>query len=237
MTSIPSNYMLLSSAVASLEDGMFGGMARPEMVRQVKNDLPRLPVGFGPRRQEAAGRLYGALVAGELPVYVEFGPKMTDRSEPQILPVGPTILKSLPRSRGGLPDRAVRVPTALLSTGAIDRELFRALSAGRLLLRQSEFENWYARERQRGKWPSQRGRKQRRVGRPSKHTALHTSIIALVNSGRWDGNNNTVAELTAMLLENGRAPVSHDTVARAVDHLFQERGDERLRRQARKKLT
>jgi hypothetical protein len=237
MTSIPSNYMLLSSAVASLEDGMFGGMARPEMVRQVKNDLPRLPVGFGPRRQEAAGRLYGALVAGELPVYVEFGPKMTDRSEPQILPVGPTILKSLPRSRGGLPDRAVRVPAALLWTGAIDGELFRALSSGRLLLRRSEFENWYARERQRGKWPSQHGRKQRRVGRPSKRVVLRDAIVALVNEGRWDGNKDPVAELTALLVENGRALMSHDTVARAVDHLFREHGDERLRRRTRKKGT
>lgn len=236
MTS-PSKYMPISEAVASLEDGMFGGMRRPEMVVQAKTDFPGVSAGFGPRRQEAAGRLYGALVAGELPVYVEFGPVTTDRSEPQILPVGPTILKSLPRSRGGLPDRAVRVPATLLWTGAIDGELFRALSAGRLLLRRSEFENWYARERQRGKWPSQHGRKQRRVGRPSKRVVLHDAIVALVNEGRWDGNKDTVAELTAMLLENGRAPVSHDTVARAVDHLFQERGDERLRRRARKKGT
>jgi len=75
------------------------------------------------------------------------------------------------------------------------------------------------------------------VGRPSKHAVLHNSIVALVNSGRWDGNKNTVAQLAAMLLENGRAPVSHDTVARAVDHLFRERGDERLRRRTRKKAT
>ena len=216
---------------------MFGGMRRPEMVVQVKTDHPGVSVGFGPRRQEAAGRLYGALAAGELPVYVEFRPEATDGSELQILPVGPTILKSLPRSRGGLPDRAVRVPAALLWTGAIDGELFRALSSGRLLLTRSEFENWCPRERQRGKWPSQQGRKQRRVGRPSKRLVLHDAIVALVNEGRWNGNNNTVAELTAMLLENGHGPVSHDTVGRAVDDLFRERGDERLRRRTRKKAT
>jgi hypothetical protein len=237
MTSIPSDYMLLSAAVASLEDGMFGGMGRPEMVQQVKTNLPRLSVGFGPRRQEAAARLYHALVAGELPVYVEFRPETSDRPEPQFLPVGPTIVKSLPRSRSGLPDRAVRVPASLLSTGAIDGDLLRALSAGRLLLRRSEFENWYARERERGRWPSQRGRQQRRVGRPSKRAVLHDAIVALVYADRWDGNKNTVAELAAMLAETGAPPVSHDTVARAVDHLFQQLGDERLRRRTRKKGT
>src|SRR4051812_48043342 len=108
MTSIPSDYMLLSAAVASLEDGMFGGMARPEMVRQVKKDLPRLSVGFGPRRQQAAARLYEVLIGGELPTYVEFWPETSDRLEPQLLPVAPIILKSLPRSRSGLRDR-VRV--------------------------------------------------------------------------------------------------------------------------------
>jgi hypothetical protein len=235
MTSIPSGYMLLSGAVASLEDGMFGGMARPEMVRQVKKDLPRLSVGFGPRRQQAAARLYEVLVGGELPTYVEFWPETSDRLEPQLLPVAPIILKSLPRSRSGLRDR-VRVPTSLLRTGAVDGELFRALSSGRLLLKQSEFEKWYRRERDRGTWPSQRERKQRRVGRPSKHAVLHSSIVALVNSGRWNGNNNTVAELAAMISEISHAPaVSHDTVARAVDHLFREGGDERLRRRPRKK--
>jgi hypothetical protein len=235
MTSIPSDYMLLSAAVSSLEDGMFGGMARPEMVRQVKKDLPNLSVGFGPRRQEAAARLYDALVAAELPAYVESYPEPSDQPEPRLLSVAPNILKSLPRSRSGLPDR-VRVPTSLLRTGAVNGELFRALSSGRLLLRRSEFENWYGRERDRGRWPSQHARKQPRGGRPRKQTALRDFILGIVNSGRWNGNNDTIAALAAMLAEGRDGPsVSHDTVARAVDHLFRERGDERLRRRTRKK--
>ena len=234
---LPPDYMAISEAVAALEDGMFGGMGRPEMVQQVKTACPRLSVGSGPRRQEAAAQLYDALVAGEVPVYVEFRSETSDRPEPQFMPVDSTILKSLPRSRRGLPDRAVRVPASLVSTGAIDGELFRALAAGRLVLRRAEFKSWYDRERKRGRWPSQHGRKQRRVGRPGKQTSLHDAIVALVNADRWDGNKDPVARLTAMLLENGRAPVSHDTVARAVDHLFRERGYERLRRRTRKKRS
>jgi hypothetical protein len=114
--------------------------------------------------------------------------------------------------------------------------LFRALSSGQLVVKRSAFENWYGRERDRGKWPSQRGRKQRRAGRPSKRAVLHSAIIALIFADRWDGTKDTITELTAMLCENGHpSPVSHDTVARAVDELYREDGDERLRRRNRKK--
>jgi hypothetical protein len=227
--------MPISAGVASLEAGMFGGMSRPEMVQQVKKDLPRLSVGFGPRQQEAAARLYDAMVGGEVTVYVEFYPEPSDQLQTRLLSVAPAVLEALPRSRGGLPDR-VRVPTSLLRTGAVNGQLFRALSSGRLLLRRSEFENWYGRERDRGRWPSQHGRKQSLGGRPRKQTALRDLILGIVNSGRWNGNNDTIAALAAMLAEGRDGPsVSHDTVARAVDHLFRERGDERLRRRTRKK--
>jgi hypothetical protein len=236
MTSVPSDYMLLSAAVASLEDGMFGGLKGPEMLRQEKKGLPRLSLGFGPRRQEAAAELDRALVAGKLPVFVEFWPEVSDRPEPRLLPVKPATLRALPRSRSGLPDR-VRVPTSLLrGDGAIDGELFRALSSGRLLLKRADFENWYGRERERGKWPSQHERRQPRFGRPSKQTALRDSILGLVYSGRWDSNKHSIAALAKMISKNPRAPpVSHDTVTRAVDHLFREVGDERLRRRTRRK--
>src|SRR5258708_3956354 len=59
--------------------------------------------------------------------------------------------------------------------------LFRMLTTGRLVVRETDFLAWYEAEHARGQWESQRSRKKILGGRPSKQTkSLENTILGLV---------------------------------------------------------
>ena len=194
MNAVPPGCVLPSTAVSRLEDGMFGGTRRPIVADKLKKAYPRASIGFGPRHEKAAEVICRAVLTGKLRVYVVSRREMRDsnsgpdekRATLRIVP--PAVLRILPKTRGGLPDHAIRVPLSLLRQGLVDEETFAALSSGALVLMEAEFASWYRQETRKGKWPSQRDRKHRGVGRPSKQTsALRNKILAIVNANAWSG--------------------------------------------------
>jgi hypothetical protein len=245
MNAVSPGCFLLSTAVSRLEDGMFGGTRRPAAVDKLKKAYPRASIGFGPRREKAAEVIHRAVLTAKLRVYVvsrgeardsNLGP---DEKRSTLRIVTPAVLKILPKTRdGGLPDHAIRVPLSLLRRGLVDEETFAALSSGALVLMEAEFASWYRQEARKGKWPSQRDRKHRGAGRPSKQTAtLANKISSIVNANAWSGKGK-ITDLRRLLVAGGIGnTVSDDTLGRLVDALFRETGDERFGRRSRRKAA
>jgi len=236
---VPEGYLRLSSATNRLADGMWGGLPRPDPVVSIKQSQKKLSVGFGPWREQAAERLTAAATDGEVLVYVVAKPQ--DRSkrrpqveiEPVVVPVG--VLNRLITSRGGLPDHAIR-PS--IRTAGGDESLLASLTTGLLVVRTNDFEAWYRSEQAKGRWASQRSRKKRLEGRPTKQTqALRNAVLGLVHDGKWNGEAG-VTVLHRLLVASGRSEVpSPDTLARLVDKMHSETGEAGLRRISRARRT
>jgi hypothetical protein len=62
--------MLMSGAIARLEEGMWGGLRRPEPVQKMKHKYPKGSIGSGPWRDDARERVYEAALEGKISVYV-----------------------------------------------------------------------------------------------------------------------------------------------------------------------
>jgi hypothetical protein len=150
-----------------------------------------------------------------------------------VVPVG--VLNGLMTSRGGLPDHAYR-PS--IKTAGGDEGLLALLTTGLLVVRTMEFEVWYRSERAKGRWASQRARKKKPEGRPSKQTeALRNAIFGLVRDLKWNGKAGITA-LHNLVVISGRSDIpSPDTLARLVDRMHQETGEAELRRTARARRT
>jgi hypothetical protein len=215
-TLIPNGYLLISEAVDRLERRMFGGAAKPEPIIKIKKQLGRnLSVRYAPRRLAAADSLDVAISAGKLAVFVVSNQQPAKRKaqSPQQPPqndltpaqVPLSVIKRLPRVRNSLPDRPFRVPIALVRAGNIKQQMFYRLHSGTLFLRQDEFFAWCKSERRKGKWPSQRSRKMRPVGAPTKQTSrLRDKIKSFVESGQWNADKKgKVSDLCRMLADDG----------------------------------
>jgi hypothetical protein len=244
MNRAPKGYLRISHATNRLEDGMWGGLPRPEPVVTFKQGQQKLSVGFGPWREKAAERLMAAAVGGELAVYVIAQPQRGFRKrklrklpreviEPVVVPVG--ALSRLMTSHGGLPDHAIR-PTIMTTRG--DAVLLGLLITGLLVVRTNDFDAWYQSERAKGKWASQRSRTKSPEGRPTKQTeSLRNAVLGLVRDLKWDGKAG-IAALHRLLVASGRSDVpSPDTLARLVDQMHSETGEAGLRRIARARRT
>jgi hypothetical protein len=240
MNFMPEDYLRMSHATNRLEDGMWGGLPRPEPVVAFKQGQQKLSVGFGPWREKAAERLTAAVIKGELTVYAVAKPhdlskrsKLTGRAreeiEPVAIPVG--ILNRLMTSRGGLPDHAIR-PS--IRTAGGDESLLALLVTGLLVVRTNDFEAWYRSEQAKGRWASQRSRKKSPEGRPTKQTeTLRNAVLGLVRDLKWNGEAS-IAALRRLLVASGRSEIpSPDTLARLVDQMYREAGETGLRRIAR----
>ena len=133
-----------------------------------------------------------------------------ERVEPVVVPVG-VLSRLMAPDRGGLPDPAYR-PT-IKTTGG-DEGLLALLTTGLLVVRTKDFEGWYRSERAKGKWASQRSRKKKPEGRPTKQTeALKNAIFALVRDLKWNGKAG-IAALHSLLVISGRSDIpSPDTLA------------------------
>ncbi|MGJ5036718.1 hypothetical protein ACQR13_21650 [Bradyrhizobium sp. HKCCYLRH3059] len=227
MSEVDPEFLLISEAVARLERGMYGGdLKRPKPVEIAKKYYRRASIGFGVQKQTAAAAVNAAITSGVLSVNV-FVPLGTNEGH-RPLQVPLDVLGQLLRIRGSLPDEAIRPPVGLLRNSVVAPELFAGLSNSPMYLKKSEFDAWYDKQKSRGRWPSQRGSKKSRIGRPSKQRdGLRTSIIARIEEGSWSATM-TVATLADLLVSKG-VPTKRNTLKRAVDQLYNETGDPRYR--------
>jgi hypothetical protein len=219
---------LMSEAVARLKVGMYavneyGNYNQPEPIAKIKESEPRLAVEWGPQKEDAAERIYKAIVHGKLSVFVLTA--STDQVHRQHLQVPLGVLKRLIRARGGLPDRAIQ-PLRIFAKDPITAELSAALSESNLHLRRGEFDAWYEKTRKKRNWPSQRSCRKPRMGRPSRQSDLHNPIIVLVNEGQWSAEKNFIADLVKLLKSKG-VTASRQTVERTVGQLHRETGNPR----------
>ena len=116
-----------------------------------------------------------------------------------------------------------------------DHKLFVLLTGGVLVVREGEFDDWYRRERRKGKWPSQKSRKKTAVGRPTKQSdALKNAVMVLVTDRAWHATDG-IAKLYRLLVERAGLETlpSHDTLRRCVIQLHIETGHAALRRAVR----
>lgn len=234
--SISDGFIRILDATGRLTHAMWSGIGRPDPVAAIKNQDRRFRVRYGPWHDRAGQLLRAAAVSGVLPVCVVSEGRARSRKqrgsgESSPIQVPKEVLSRLITLRGNLTDRPIR-PSLRIAGG--DKKLFMALSDGWLVLRVNEFDAWFRRERDRGKWPSQRSRLRPRVGRPTKQTAHLRSVIEnFAGTDTWQGRDG-VAKLHRLLIDEGigRVP-SEDTLARLVDRLYRETGASALRRTAR----
>lgn len=126
MSGVEAEFLLISEAVAHLEEGMFGGaIKRPEPVEAVKKICPQLSVGWGLHKEKAALAIHAAIMKGRLGVHVIARP--TVEGVRQTLQVPINVLARLLKVRGTLPDHAIRPPTTLLRDCSVTGELFAAV--------------------------------------------------------------------------------------------------------------
>jgi hypothetical protein len=233
-----SELLLISEAVARLEDGMYGNFGRPEAVMAAKKAYPGFTIGFGPRKEDAVTLIDDALKKGELSVFVL--PESNERGTP--LKVPSEVLGKMIRIRGGLPDRVVQ-PIRIFAGDPIAPELLAALSKSALYLRRKEFEPWYKTGRKKRNWPSHA--KQRNslrqhpnnkppMGRPSKQNDLRAPIVMLVAEGSWSARQK-IADLVRLLLKFKGVVADRDTARRVVDQLYKETGKQAYWRRVRKR--
>jgi hypothetical protein len=222
---IPDGFLSVSEAVSVLARGMWGGLRRPDPVRQLKKQYRKVSVGFGPWKEEAARRFRTAAIAGNVQVYV-FAKTSRSASHVETVPVALSIkvLERLIAPRGGVPDHAVR-PS--LKTAGGDTKLLVLLLSGILLVSKKEFDGWYHSQRSKRRWASQRSTKRRSGGRPSLQTeALRGAVLSMMREGKLN-----IAELRRRLVAAGQADVpSSATLERMVDQLYRETGERNLRR-------
>src|SRR5258706_685192 len=236
MNDLPKDFLRISCAVNRLSDGMWGGLQRPDPVAAIKQDRKKLSLGFGPWGEKAGRRLRAAAVRGKLAIYVfakaqggSEDHKLTDCSPEKIEPVAVpvNVVRQMIASHGGLPAHPIR-PSIKIAEG--NEKLFAMLTVGLLVVRASDFDAWYQSERAKGRWPSQRS-KLKINGRPTKQTdPLRNAVLALVHDHKWNGKD-PISALHRILVASGHsAAPSKDTLARLVDRLHSETGDEGLLR-------
>jgi hypothetical protein len=243
-TCIPKGFLLISDAVDRLAEGMWGGLPRPLPVETVKQAYKKESVGFANWQERAGQRLTQSALRGELTIYVFVLPRVASKkhglarassraAEPLSAAILVKVLSRLLLFHGRLPDHPIR-PSIRTADG--DKKLFALLRSGALVVRETEFVDWYRSQRAKGKWPSQRSSspKRRSVGRPSMQTeSLRTAVLALAREGAWNARGS-ITDLHRHLVRSGRDDVpSCDTLARLVDQLHDQTGELELRRYKR----
>ena len=182
-----------------------------------KNEYKKASLGYGPWKEGAGQRLTTAAINEKVPVYVLWSPQNEACCVgPKTTPVPGIVLGRIITTRGTLPDH----PRVSMKTIAWDGKLFMALNTGLLVVRESEFDLWYRREKAKGRWPSQLSRL-KKSGRPSKRNEALINTIKVAM-----GEKISIAALRRRLLASGHSAVpSQDTLERLVDELYRETGD------------
>jgi hypothetical protein len=224
---IPDGFFRISEAVSVLARGMWGGLRRPDPVRQLKRckRYRNASVGFGPWKEHAGRCFRTAAIKGNVQVYVfAKTSRSASHNETKPVPLSIEVLERLIAPRGGVPDHAVR-PS--LKTAGDGTKLLVLLVSGILLVSKKEFDDWYHSQRSKRRWASQRSTKRRSGGRPSLQTeALRGAVLSIMREGKL-----SITELRRRLVAAGQADVpSSDTLERMVDQLYRETGEKNLRR-------
>jgi len=126
----------------------------------------------------AAKRIRAVAIAGQLQVYAIANLRQSPEDTALVVPkvydveiasVPTSVLEGLITWRGGLPDQALR-PTIKTTVG--DEKLLALLTRGMgvLAVRERDFFEWYRCKRAKGRWPSQKSKRTRSGGRPSKQS-------------------------------------------------------------------
>ena len=226
---LTDGFLHISDAIARLSAGIWGGLALPRPVLNIKLKDPTISVGFGPRKEDATGYITSAILKGHLALYLV--PRAESLVRGWINPVNVpiSVAKRLIRPRRAFPEHCIR-PT--IKTAGGNQELLVQLTKGSLAIRESEFYAWYQLERAKGVWPSQRSRTKTKFGRPTKQTeALRKAVFALLHNKVWSSKDG-IAKLRRLLVK-GRCLAtvpSPDTLERFVDRLYVETGTDHYRR-------
>ena len=232
---VPEGFLLFSDAISRLAQGMWGGLRQPLPVQKIKQAYKKELVGFANWRERSGELLRKAALEGELTIYVFASPQVPSKKPgtaqvSSIVPIPVKVLSRLLLFHGSLPDHPIR--PSIKATDR-DQKLFALLSSGALVVRKTEFDEWYRSERAKGKWSSQplSRSKPRLGGRPAKQTErLRTAILARVREGAWNAQE-PITKLHRLLVGSGRSDVpSCDTLARLVDRMHDETGEPELRR-------
>jgi hypothetical protein len=232
---VPSDFLLLSECVDRLGAGMWAGVSRPAPVDEMKRLFPGWSsIGFGPWREKAAQYLKAAVLKRQLSLFIATGPKVV----PALVPV--RLLERLITARGVLTGRPVRL-FASIRAADVEEKFFALLNAGVLVLNTAEFDVWYKLARAKGRWPSQRKRRKKGRGAPTKQSVgLRSRIEWAVHTGKWradkppEGGTSGIAALRRLLLAQSFGAIpSADTLGRFVDQMYTENGDPALRRKQR----
>jgi len=233
----PTEFLLISECVSQLVQGMWGNAPRAEPVRQIKKVERDLSVGFGPRKEHAAALLRSDALQGRLPVYVRPRPIAVAHRQSPAEPrrVQSALLKRIMPIREGLPDHPTHVRRNPATVGPDVDALLCLLRQGELVVRKSDFSDWYERQRAKGSWPSQNDKTASRRGRPTKDTgSLRNAILALIHDGAWQATDG-IPQLRRLLIEGGRKSPGRDILAQAVDRLHRVIGEPALRRRVRRR--
>jgi hypothetical protein len=231
-----TEFLPISECVNQMVQGMWGNAPRPEPVREIKQIDRGLSVGFGPRKENAAAVLRADALQGTLPVFVRASATALaeGRSRVATQRVPPELLKRLLPIRGGLPDHPTHLRRRAAADSQSDDNLIVLLQHGELVVRRSDFSDWYTQRRRQGLWPSQANRVGRRRGKPTKDTeALRGAILAAVHDDAWRATDG-MPKLRSLLIERGQEPLSCDTLERVVDKLYRLMGETALRRSVRR---
>jgi hypothetical protein len=233
----PTEFLPISECVNRLVQGMWGNAPRAEPLREIKQVERDLSVGFGPRREDAATLLRAAALQGTLPTYVR--PRSTTVADAQspveAQQVSPELLKRIVPIQEGLPDHPTHIRRKPAADGPDVVALLLLLRHGELVVRQSDFSDWYKRQRAKGSWSSQHNKKVSRRGRPTKDSeSLRNAILGLVRDGAWRAVDG-MPKLRRLLMEKGYESPSSDTLARGVDRLHRLTGEPELRRRVRRR--
>jgi hypothetical protein len=232
-----TDFLLISECVNQTVQGMWGNAPRPEPVREIKRIERDLSVGFGPWKEDAAALLRADALRGELPIYVRPRPTLGTQGRPSVEPrrVPPELLKRVLPVRRSLPDHPTHVRCTGVHDGRHDDALLLLLRHGELVVRKSDFTDWYKHNRAKGNWPSQTDKRGSRRGRPTKDTgSLRNAILALVHNGEWRASDG-ILRLRRLLVEKGRDPPGRDTLAQAVDRLHRVTGELAFGRKVRRR--
>jgi hypothetical protein len=171
-----------------------------------------------------------------LPIYIRPHPTIgaTERSpiEPRWVP--PELLKQVLPVRRGLPDHPTYIRRMRVPDCPHHDALLLLLRHGQLVVRQSDFIDWYKHKRAKGNWPSQHNKAASRRGRPTKDSErLRNEILARVHHGAWEATDG-IPKLRRLLVERGYKPPSCDTLARSIDRLHRLTGEPSLLRKVRR---
>ena len=232
----PTEFLLISECVNRTVQGMWGNALQPQPVREIKQSSATFPLASGRGRKRRQQSCELTLCRGRCPsTSAPALPQFADRRshvEPRRVP--PELLKRLLPVRGGLPDHPTCVRRIAATDGPYGDTRLLFLRDGELVVRQSDFTDWYKHKRAKGNWPSQTNKGASRRGRPTKITgSLRNAILAVVHDGAWQATDG-MPNLRRLLIERGYKPPSSDTLGRAMDQLHRLTGETSLRRTVRK---